>query len=149
MKKEVSEPISEIGYYISRLRKAFTNNVHRNFANEGIEIRFDAWLILLKLMRSEKPLNQADIADLIHRDKATITRSIKRLEQLDLITVLLNEQDKRQKIISLTKKGEALYLKGKEQVNEVIEVSKKDVEPSEYEICKQVLDKMYFNINSK
>lgn len=49
------------------------------------------------------------ISDILGLDKAAISRTIKKLQEKEYITVISNSEDKRQYIIDLTNSGRSLY----------------------------------------
>jgi len=138
-------PSNNLGYYISRLRKAISNEIHRAFLKLEIDIRLDQWLILMKL-KLNKDVSQNMLAEMLHRDKGTITRSVNRLMELGLITRVIDDEDKRIKRIQITAKGSEWHSKGLTAINSILEVADQDILENELDICKDVLDKMYNNL---
>ena len=51
---------------------------------------------------------QQDLADFVHKDKTSITRSIDGMEKRDLVVRIPDRLDRRQKLIYLTDKGKRL-----------------------------------------
>lgn len=58
----------------------------------------------LEIIKYESDVNQTKIANILGKDKTTISRTLKTLENKDLITK--SQIDKRTNLIQLTKKGE-------------------------------------------
>ena len=122
-----------------------SNEIHRAFLKVEIDLRLDQWLILMKL-KLNTDVSQNILAEMLHRDKGTITRSVNRLLKLGLITRVQDEKDKRIKRIRITTKGSEWHTQGLSAINSIISGIERNVEEREINICKDVLDKMYNNL---
>ena len=60
----------------------------------------------LEIIKYEKDVNQTKIANMLGKDKTTISRTLNTLENKNLITK--SQIDKRTNLIQLTKKGEEI-----------------------------------------
>ena len=70
-------------------------------------ITYPQYLVLMVLWeKDEQPVN--DIAHRLLLETNTVTPLLQRMEKLGLVSRKKGEQDKRQQIVSLTKKGKAL-----------------------------------------
>lgn len=63
----------------------------------------------------QQPVTLVEISNYLDVEKPTVTRTVKRLEELDLIKEVPSS-DKREKRLRLTEQGENSYLKGLEIV---------------------------------
>lgn len=70
----------------------------------------------LEIIKYEKEANQTMIAEILGKDKTTISRTLATLEKKDLITK--TQIDKRTNHIQLTKLGEEILEKSTNQVKE-------------------------------
>ncbi len=64
--------------------------------------------LLIILFKAEEPLNQRGINAFFDYNKATITRLLNSLEQEGYLTRMPSGRDRREKLIILTEKGEAM-----------------------------------------
>lgn len=80
-----------------------TLNKKLNTYNIAIEQR-----ATLEIIKFEKNVNQTTIANLLGKDKTTISRSLNSLEKKGLIKKIENLEDKRINTIQLTKEGEEI-----------------------------------------
>lgn len=62
--------------------------------------------ILMSLNRPEPP-RISDVADLLAMDRTTLTANLKPLQRRELVTLLVDENDRRSRRISLTDAGRA------------------------------------------
>ena len=75
---------------------------------EPLGITYPQYLVLLVLWEQDKqPVN--DIAKRLMLDTNTVTPLLQRMEKSGLIDRKRGEKDMRQRIVSLTEKGRALY----------------------------------------
>ena len=73
----------------------------------ALGITYPQYLVLMVLWENDnQPVN--DIAHRLHLETNTVTPLLQRMEKLGLVNRKKGEQDKRQQIVSLTKKGKAL-----------------------------------------
>lgn len=84
-----------------RKQKAFFNQV---CSRKGFVISYDQWLVLEQVM-DKQGINQSDIAKLVFKEPASISRIISYLEKKDLIVKVNNEKNKRANKIYLTHQG--------------------------------------------
>lgn len=70
----------------------------------------------LDIIKHEDGVNQTMIAQILGKDKTTISRNLKSLEKKELI--IKESIDRRTNLIKLTKKGEAVLEKSEETIKE-------------------------------
>ena len=68
----------------------------------------DDWRVLVAI-NQEKKMRATDIAHHANLDKMQVSRAIARLEEKQLLERTVDEQDKRNLIISVTPKGRSVY----------------------------------------
>ncbi len=100
---------------------------------DPLGITYPQYLVLLVLWEQDKqPV--CDIGKRLMLDTNTMTPLLQRMEKAGLITRTRGKEDTRQRIVSLTKQGKALY----EQAQHIPESMTKAVMASEEEL-KQIL----------
>lgn len=92
-------PISKLVALIYKSQKIFFNNMlsELNINNTQFHILFE--------IRNDSNINQEKIASRCNVNKGAVARSIKKLEDNDFISRAVDENNRRQNIISLTQKG--------------------------------------------
>ena len=73
----------------------------------GYEITPEHWIILASL-RSKGPVSQIELAKATYKDKANVTRLLKKLLEMNLAKRVRNSDDRRHFKVSLTPDGRAL-----------------------------------------
>ncbi len=99
------EKITATFFY--RLEKSI--KTYRQFAQNtlrvhGHSITIDQWLVL-RMLKDHPDVSQNDLADLIFKDKASVTRILDLLEQQKFLTRKTDPDNRRRSRLSLTPKG--------------------------------------------
>ena len=102
--------------------------------------------ILFALFRSAE-LTMTEIAERIHRDRATVTALIKKLIKHGYVGTKTNDEDKRSSLVFLTEKGKDLE-RGFFKISEkVYSIQYAGITDEERVIFRQVLQQMNDNFN--
>ena len=126
---------------------AIARRLQKKFNEAGISVTIEQWSVLYQLWKADG-ISQQELCNATFRDKPSITRLVDNLEKLGLVKRVAHDKDRRINKIFLTK--EALKLEeetmqlAEETLNEALAgVSQKDIE-----MCKEVLQRVYDNLNS-
>ncbi|MHA6252870.1 MarR family winged helix-turn-helix transcriptional regulator [Oceanobacillus sp. CAU 1775] len=97
----------------------------------AIDLFHTQWLVLYCINRMQ-PVTLVEISNYLDVEKPTISRTVKRLEEQNLIETIPSE-DKRERLIRLSLKGEESYKEGQEivaqyEANLVQTISERDME---------------------
>lgn len=99
--------IKEIAVYVnilnSRIKKCFIDRLQQN----GINVTPEQYLVL-DILWEKQSLSQQIIADLIQKDKNSVTKIIDSLEKKNLVNRVVDQKDRRINKIELTQEGLAL-----------------------------------------
>jgi DNA-binding MarR family transcriptional regulator len=106
---------NSMGYRINKVANAINVQLNKILAQYDIAVEQRATLEIIKF---EKNVNQTMIAQLLGKDKTTISRSLLALEKKGLILKNVIQKDKRLKVIELTLKGEEILEKSQKEVNQ-------------------------------
>jgi DNA-binding MarR family transcriptional regulator len=92
------------------LSRAFTlSRSHENLLKDaGVRLDRAGSALLFKLRSHGAPARVSDLADLLGVDAPAITRKVQQLERLGYVTIAPDAEDKRAKLIGLTKSGEKI-----------------------------------------
>jgi len=90
---------------------------------------------------------QQDLAISTIKDKGTVARSLKQLEDSGIIRRTVDTQDRRQKLIHLTEKGHRLWEYASEHADHALHQAGKGIAPEELVVCNNVLQKIYHNLH--
>ncbi len=105
---------NSMGYQINKTANAINMQLNKILAKYNIAVEQRATLEIIKF---ENNVNQTMIAQLLGKDKTTISRSLLALEKKGLILRRVIQKDKRLKVIELTLKGEEILEQSQKEVN--------------------------------
>jgi len=125
---------------------AVARRLQKNFRQAGLEITIEQWSILYHLWK-EDCLSQQELCNRTFRDKPSITRLIDNLEKQNLVKRTALEKDRRINLICLTDAAKDLQQKTLDLANQTMDEALEDINKDDIEIVKQVLQKVYDNLN--
>lgn len=133
-----------------KLYKNFTllkGQVFEEFHQKEIDLNFEQWIILNRLW-DEDGLTQNALLEQTMQKKGNLTRTLKKMEELNLVIKKNNEQDLRSCKIYLRPKAKSLKGKLRKVVYEKLSQALKDIDKEDLLIANRVLDIMEKNLRS-
>jgi len=124
-----------------------TNRVGRQLLRLLLErMEFEEFLpqsthmgLLAELVTGESQ-RQQDLAISTIKDKGTVARSLKQLEESGIILRTVDAEDRRQKLIHLTEKGRRLWEYTRSHADHAICQAGKNIPAEELAVCTSVLN---------
>lgn len=104
---------------------------------------------ILTILMKEAPINQLDLGTKIGIDKATMVKLIDGLEELQYVERTVDENDRRAKLLTLTKEGKKLVKIIIEKRHEIEEDLLSEFNKKEREELRSYLSKMLIGFNRK
>jgi DNA-binding MarR family transcriptional regulator len=130
---------------LDKSHRSLGMNLQRIFKLYGFDITVEQWMILLVLWK-ENGQTQQKIANIIGKDKGTISPQLDGLEKRDLVMRFQDKNDKRRNVVCLTQKGKDLE-------NDLIPLGFANINIARYGIpeedmntCMEVLQKICRNL---
>jgi DNA-binding MarR family transcriptional regulator len=105
--KQKNNTFSEFGSTVLKVQMAFKCHMRKKFKDHGIDLSFEM-LEVLKCLWGKDGVKQQDIADFVLKDKASLTLLIDNLTRRNLVKRGEDPNDRRNKLVRLTKEGTAL-----------------------------------------
>lgn len=140
--------IKEIAVYVnilnSRIKKCFFDKLQEN----GINITPEQFLVL-DILWKEQSLSQQNIADIIQKDKNSVTKIIDSLEKKNLVKRVVDKNDRRINKIELTNEGSALEKVTTEVAINFMNDAIKDIDKQELDIFVNVMRKLKNNLEGE
>lgn len=90
-----------------------------------------------------------EMVEYIRVDKATLTKTIKKLVEIGYVTIVNDETDRRVRHLYLTPKGVPAVKKIKEIHSDFYHTMCSDLSSSDIQLTEQILEQMMENINQK
>ena len=134
-----------LGHFMGRTTRAMSRMLQNNFINAGYDITIEQWVIIVNLNRKDGQFQQ-QLADNTYKNKTSVTRMINSLQKKNIVERLSDPKDLRQKRIYLTDNGRQLFKNLAPLARKVQEEATQGIEPDEMESCKNILLKIYGNI---
>lgn len=137
-----------IVYFISRTKKKMIQFIEKKLNQNGIgDLIPSHGNILTALYENNEKLTMSKIAQIIGKDKSTVTPLVDKLLCLGYIQKEKDEKDKRITYILLTDKGKQLESKFSAISNEVYTTAYKNFSQEEKEIFLKLLKKLNNNFD--
>lgn len=137
--------IKEIAVYVnilnSRIKKGFFDKLQEN----GINITPEQYLVL-DILWDQQSLSQQNIADIIQKDKNSVTKIIDSLEKKSLVRRVVDKKDRRINKIELTDEAMALEKLTTEVAINFMNDVVKDIDKQELDSFVNVMQKMKNNL---
>lgn len=131
-----------VGKLLTMIGKGYMIYINSHMKEFGINA---TQLHLLFEIRHHSNINQEKIAQRCNINKGAVARSIKKLEDMGMVTRQIDENNRRQNKVSLTQKGEKIL----NQANEVLNRWEDEVIKKEGYIKKELLQQILKEIAIK
>ena len=94
----------QLGVFLNFVHNRFKLWVNESLQKSGYNITAEQFL-LLDTLWMEGPLSQQKIADVMLKDKNSVVKLVNSLEARGLVTREVNQNDRRENIVTVTKKA--------------------------------------------
>lgn len=139
--------IKEIAVYVnilnSRIKKCFIDRLQQN----GINVTPEQYLVL-DILWEKQSLSQQNIADIIQKDKNSVTKIIDSLEKKNLVNRVVDQKDRRINKIELTQEGLALEKITTEVAIKFMNDTVKDIDNQDLDKLVEVMRKLKDNLDN-
>lgn len=132
------------GFLIERTIKKIRQNLQKRFADKGVDITVDQWVILDQL-NARDGMSQNELAECTYKDAPTVTRIIDILCKKELTKRVMDPNDRRRFKIMLTQEGKAVIEKALPEVYAIRKQGWQGLEDNDYEHLMRILDTIYKN----
>lgn len=136
-----------IFYTIDKSIRSYRVFAQKRLRERGYSITIDQWLILKVLM--ENPgIMQQEVAEMVFKDNASITRIIDLLVKSNYLKRTVNLKDKRKSNLKVTRAGEKTIMEVEKIVLENREIALKGISAEDMEVANRVLNQIIENSQS-
>ena len=125
---------------------AIARRLQKKFNTHGLNLTIEQWSVLYHLWKADGK-SQQELCNDTFRDKPSITRLIDNLEKANLVKRIPDENDRRINKVILTKQALKLQEQTMALAEETLNEALEGVPADQVELCKQVLQKVYDNLN--
>ena len=127
---------------------AIARRLQKKFNAHGLGLTIEQWTVLYHLWK-EDGKSQQELCNATFRDKPSITRLIDNLEKLALVKRVADEKDRRINKVYLTRAAQKLQEQSMQLAEQTLNEALEGVPPEHIDLCKQVLQKVYDNLNQQ
>lgn len=110
-------------YALLQVQASYRQAIQKRIREQGVDLTFEMIQVMRCLYRKDA-VNQQELANQTYKDKSSLSYLLNNMEKRHLITRIENANDKRSKLIVLTKDGQALH----QQIEVMFETLYKKVE---------------------
>ena len=125
---------------------AIARRLQRKFNQSGINLTIEKWSVLYHLWKQDGA-SQQELCNATFRDKPSITRLIDNLEKSGLVKRVSDEKDRRINKVHLTAIAQKLQEQTMQIAEETLNEALEGVPADQVNLCKEVLQKVYDNLN--
>ena len=129
-------------YLVNRASRAIRKYLNQELMMKGYNVTGEQFDILVHLWNTDGQQQQR-LAKSLYKDKSTMTRLIKSVEELKLVKRVTNKYDERQKIVYLTRSGEKIMAELATVAQKVLKRAQKGINAADLAICKDVLRQIH------
>ncbi|MBL6447803.1 winged helix DNA-binding protein [Fulvivirga sp. 29W222] len=139
-------PTSTVLYSIEETIKAYRRLSQKNISEVIPDITVDQALILIVINQNDK--TQSEIADLVFKDYASMTRIVNLMVSKDYLDKTVDAEDKRKTKLTITEKGKRVIKKLKPMITKNRETALAGVSEEEMLQLFNILQKITKNCQS-
>ena len=139
---------SELNSFMTgKATTAIARRLQRNFKLAGLDITVEQWSVLYYLWKQDG-MSQQDLCNATFRDKPSITRLLDNLEKQKLVKRIASKTDRRINEVFLTEKGRYIEQQTMVVANQTMNEALVGVPEKQIQVAKEVLQKVYDNLQS-
>jgi len=139
---------NSIGPWLGKTVKIIEYYLQEALDKNGIDLTKEQ-MIVLKKLHEQDGLNQNELAFLTLRNKSSLTRLLRKMENKKYITRKQSKEDKRINNVFLTDLGKAVFKKTLPVIKNIIQTMEQNISNSEKQQIIEVLKKIQHNFNVK
>lgn len=128
-----------------KVQHEFRAFIRNKFKEQNIDLTFEMLQVLIHLWKKEG-INQQELANLLHKDKASMTYLIDNLSKRNLVQRSEDRIDRRNKLITLTPQGLALKNVVRPWIAELYTVAGKNIPEETLQNGIVLFEKIYNNL---
>lgn len=143
---KIALPSETIFHIIESTIKEYRKYAQKNISSKIKDITIDQGLVLL-FINEYTELTQKEIAELVFKDNASMTRMINTMVQKKYLKRSMNNEDRRRYKIELTNKGKDVVRKLPPIIQNNRNTSLKGITKNELNQLERILNKIKSNCN--
>lgn len=126
-------------------QQEYKSYLRRRLKEKDIDLSFETFQVLM-ILWDQDGVNQQVLADCLHKDKATLTYLLDSLCKKSFVRRKEDPNDRRNKLIFLTKKGTELQERVLPLMKNLLETASQDISADELDAALDLLKKVHLNL---
>lgn len=143
-----NNPTQTVLYSIEQAIKEYRKISQKNIEKVVSDITVDQCLVLI-ILNKNADCSQKEIANLIFKDNASITRIIELMVKKDYLTREINETDRRKFTLKITEKGKNTITLLSPVIQQNRKTALNGLSDTEIELLDKILDKIISNCKTR
>ncbi|WP_412984647.1 MarR family winged helix-turn-helix transcriptional regulator [Pontimicrobium sp. IMCC45349] len=139
---------NSLGPWMGKTVKITEYHLHKAFKEQGLDLTKEQ-MIVLKKLHDKDGLNQNELAFLVLRDKSSLARLLRKMEQKGYISRSQCKDDKRCNNVFLTQLGKEVFIKTKPIIKKLITTIEKGITKEEKTIIINLLKRIQSNLGEQ
>jgi DNA-binding MarR family transcriptional regulator len=139
------DPYYAYSFILDRTARRVKQYAQKRFKELGFNITVDQWLIL-KNLSERKGMKQNELAEMVFKDNPTLTRMIDLLCRKGLTQRVINPDDRRSFVVSLTREGQKKVEQLKPKLKDVRAKAWEGLSEKDFNQFKKILNTIYQNL---
>ncbi|NER16123.1 MarR family winged helix-turn-helix transcriptional regulator [Spongiivirga citrea] len=141
-------PSKTIFYQIEKAIKQYRTMAQVNLNQLGYNVTINQILLMIQIQQ-QSDISQVELANLLFKDVASVTRMIELLVRENLVQRAENKIDRRKKDLKITKKGGELLNKAIPVISKNRATAQKNMSEDELQTLFKLLNKIIINTSKK
>ncbi|AUC16558.1 hypothetical protein BTO06_16000 [Tenacibaculum sp. SZ-18] len=141
---EFKKPTETIFYQIEKVIKQYRLMAQANLNKLGYKITINQILLMIQIDKNQE-ISQVELAELLFKDVASITRMTELLVKEKLIERKENKEDRRKKDLKITRKGKKLLDLAIPVISKNREIAQHNMTETEIKTLLNLLNKIIIN----
>jgi len=141
---DFKNPSETIFYQIEKAIKQYRTMSQGNLNKLGYKITINQILLMIQI-DYKSDISQVELAEILFKDVASITRMIELLVKEGFVVRTENKEDRRKKDLKITKKGKILLGLAIPVITKNREVAQQNISKEEKETLFKLLNKLILN----
>lgn len=137
--------IKQVGVYLNLVHFKFKQYVSDIFKKHGINLTPEQFLVIDQLWK-EDSVPQQKIADILMKDKNSVTKLIDAMEKKSMVIRVPDTSDRRTNLIALTPSAKAMRDDVTEVATKAVNSIIRNIPPDDLKLFVKVLMKMAYNM---
>ncbi len=148
LRMQFKNPSETIFYQIEKAIKQYRAMAQGNLNQLGYKVTINQILLMIQI-KEQSDISQVELANLLFKDVASITRMIELLVREGFILRAENSNDRRKKDLKITKNGEELLDKAIPIISKNRDAAQKNISEDELHMLFKLLNKIIINTSKK